>query len=109
MGDENLNIVDQKDQAAPAVDDTQPDVPPVQKAVQPPEIQLNVDPAVAMNLTVQEFDKKIAEAEAVVADLKKQKAAYIYDTNVQALIAAAKQQQQGEGASEEAPKPEGTQ
>lgn len=56
-----------------------------------PEIQINVEPAVAMNLTVQEFDKRIAEAEANVADLKKQKAAFIYDTNVQALIKQAQQ------------------
>jgi len=55
---------------------------------------LNVEPAVAMNITVQEFDKKIAESEANTAELKKQKAAYIYDTNVQLLIAQANQQQQ---------------
>ena len=80
----------------PVIDTTQPDVPaaPVTGPVQPPEINLTVDPATAMNLTVQEFDKKIAEAEANVYNLKKQKAAYIYDTNVKALYSAQQQQKQ---------------
>jgi len=87
---------EEKTPETPVIDTTLPDVPsaPVTESVQPPEISLNVDPATAMNLTVQEFDKKIAEAEAGVYDLKRQKAAYIYDTNVQALIASAQRQQQ---------------
>jgi len=68
--------------------------------VQPPQIQLNVEPGIAMNLTVQEFDKRIAAVEADVAELKKQKAAYIYDTNVNALIAQAKQQQAAANAAQ---------
>ena len=78
---------------------TQPAPQPV--AVKPPEVTLNVDPATAMNVTVQEFEKKIAESEANTAELKKQKAAYIYDTNVQLLIAQANQNKQQ-------PVPEGT-
>ena len=59
-----------------------------------PEINLNVDPGTAINLNAMEYDKKISEAEAVVADLKKQKAAYIYDSNVQSLLAQAQAQKQ---------------
>lgn len=58
-----------------------------------PEINLSVDLVTAINLTAMEYDKKITEAEVVVADLKKQKSAYIYDSNVQALINQSKQQQ----------------
>jgi len=58
-----------------------------------PEINLNVDMLTAINLNVMEYDKKIAVAEAVVADLKKKRAAYIYDANVESLISQAKQQQ----------------
>jgi hypothetical protein len=45
----------------------------------------NVDTMTAMTLEVQKFDKKIAEAEAAVAELKRQKATYIFDTNIQNL------------------------
>ena len=58
-----------------------------------PEIQLNLDRGTAINLNVMEFDKKITEAEAVVADLKKQRSAYIYNANVEALLIQAQQQQ----------------
>lgn len=58
-----------------------------------PEINLNVDAGTALNLTIMEFDKKIGEAEAVVADLKKQRSAYIYDSNVSLLVKQAQQQQ----------------
>ena len=59
-----------------------------------PEINLNVDAVTALNLTVLEYDKKIGEAEAVVSDLKKKRAAFIYDTNIEMLIKQAQQQQQ---------------
>ncbi len=88
---------------APETPQEQPEIPQpeapqgVTKSIQPPQVQLNVDPQTALNITVQEFDKKISEAKAVVAELEKQKAAYIYDTNIQILLAAAQQQQQQEG------------
>ena len=54
-----------------------------------------------------EYDKKITEAEATVYDLKKQRAAFIYDTNVQNLLNQAQKQQQGGPAPEQAaPAPE---
>jgi hypothetical protein len=74
-----------------------------------PEINLNVDAVTALNLTVMEFDKKITEAESVVADLKKQRAAYIYDTNVGLLVRQAQQQGQSpmaEMQSQQSPSPE---
>ena len=46
----------------------------------------DVDVVTAMTLETQKFDKRIAEAESVVAELKKQKAAYIFDTNIQQLL-----------------------
>lgn len=51
------------------------------------QLQIKVDSNVAVTIEVMNFDKKITEAEAVVADLKKQRAGYIYDMNIQALLA----------------------
>ena len=56
-----------------------------------PKIQIDVDPTVLMALKTQEFDKKIAEAKVLVAELEKQKASFIYDTNIQMLINQAEQ------------------
>jgi hypothetical protein len=52
---------------------------------------IDVDAGTAFNLKLQEFDKKISEAELVVATLKKEKASYIYDQNVQSIVLAHKQ------------------
>lgn len=57
------------------------------------DIQINVDQNTHMVIAIQDFDRKIAEAEAVVANLKKDKANYIYETNVKILIAQAQNQQ----------------
>jgi hypothetical protein len=54
------------------------------------DIKIDVDSATLMTLEVQKFDKKIAEMKAQVADLKRQKAAYIFDTNIQILLAKQK-------------------
>jgi hypothetical protein len=51
---------------------------------------IHVDIATAMTIECQRFDKKIAEAEAQVADLKRQKASYIFDTNIQQLLTQKK-------------------
>lgn len=59
-----------------------------------PQVSLNVDPVTAINMNALEFDKKIMEAEAVVSDLKKQRAVYVYEANVQNLMEQARQQQQ---------------
>jgi len=52
--------------------------------------EIVVDTSTAMLIECQRFDKKIAEAKAVVADLKRQKASYIFDTNIQQLLAQKK-------------------
>ncbi len=83
----------QPEAPAPEAPSPQPEAPAPNVAVQPPQVNLTVDPGTAMNITVQEYDKKITESEAATADLKKQKAAYIYDTNVQILLAQAQEQQ----------------
>jgi hypothetical protein len=49
-------------------------------------VKIEIDPASAMALRLQEFDKKIAEAEATVANLKLQRATFLYDTNVQLIV-----------------------
>lgn len=59
----------------------------------PGQINIDVDAQTAVAIKVQEFDKLIAEAEENVASLKKQRAAYIYETNVQNLIKQAQQKQ----------------
>lgn len=61
-----------------------------------PKIQIDVDPTVLMALKTQEFDKKIAEAKVLVAELEKQKASFIYDTNIQMLINQAEQKKKQE-------------
>lgn len=58
------------------------------------DIISNVDVITAMTLETQRFDKRIAEAEAIVADLKRQKASYIFDTNIQQLQLLAQKRAQ---------------
>jgi len=53
--------------------------------------QISIDAGTAFALKLQEFDKKIAESEAVTANLKKEKASYIYDQNVQQIVLAYKE------------------
>jgi hypothetical protein len=48
--------------------------------------KIEVDQATAMTLELQRFDKMIAEGEAHVAELRKQRASLIYDTNVQIIL-----------------------
>ncbi len=50
--------------------------------------QIDIDLGTAFSLKLQEFDKKIAEAELVVATLKKDKISYVYDQNVQQIVRA---------------------
>jgi len=52
---------------------------------------IDVDVGTAFSLKLQEFDKKISEAELVVATIKKDKASYIYEQNVQSIVLAHKQ------------------
>lgn len=56
---------------------------------QPEPIEIDVEPGVAFNLKLQEFDKHISEAEAQVADLKRQRATFVYETNLQAVVQAS--------------------
>ncbi len=53
--------------------------------------EISIDPGTAFNLKLQEFDKKIAEAELAVATLKKEKASFIYDQNVQQIVLVHKE------------------
>ena len=57
----------------------------VEQVAQQPE-SVEVDSGTAFTLKLQEFDKKISEAECVVYDLKKQKASYIYEENVKQVV-----------------------
>ena len=50
------------------------------------QIEIQADAPTIFTLKLQEFDKKITEAEALAAEFKKQKAAFVYDSNVQMLI-----------------------
>jgi hypothetical protein len=67
------------------------EITPVQEAPaatepQPQQEQINIDAGTAFALKLQEFDKKIAEAELAVAQLKKEKISYVYDQNVQQIV-----------------------
>lgn len=55
-----------------------------------PKLEIDVTAEVAFSLKLQEFDKAIAISDAKTAELKMQKAAYVYDTNLQNVIAQAK-------------------
>jgi len=57
-----------------------------------PEMQINLDMQTAMAIRLQEFDKKIAAAELEVAKLKSEKFSYVYDTNVQQIVASHREQ-----------------
>lgn len=59
------------------------------QATEQKPIEIEVEPQVAFNLKLQEFDKAIATAEAQAANLKMQKAAFVYDSNVKTLTDAA--------------------
>jgi len=75
------------------------------KQEQKQDITIDVDEGTAFGLKVQEFDKAIADAEAHAAALKAQKAAYIYQTNLNVVIARSKQQAaQAASPSQEQPK-----
>ena len=56
------------------------------QAVQQPTEHIDIDIGTAFALKLQEFDKRIAEAEFQVASLKKEKLTYIYDQNVQQVV-----------------------
>ena len=47
---------------------------------------INVDAQTIFTLKLQEFDKKITEAELEVARLKNAKCTFIYDSNVQVVL-----------------------
>lgn len=61
---------------------------PVSPEAQAQGEQITIDLGTAFNLKLQEFDKKIAEAELSVATLKRDKSSYIYDENVKQIVAA---------------------
>jgi hypothetical protein len=67
---------------------------------QQPELQIEIDPAAAIQLKLQEFDKKITESEAAAAEYKRQKAAFIYDSNVQYLVQQHKAKEAGQAPAE---------
>jgi hypothetical protein len=67
-----------------------PDEQVVQPQTDQKPLDIEVSPEVAFNLRLQEFDKNIAMAEAQAANLKMQKASFVYDRNIQTLIEADK-------------------
>ena len=78
-----------QDQAFEVVQNPVQQQQPAQAQQQP--IDLEVEPGVAFTMKLQEFDKRIAEAEAVSADLKRQRATFIYETNLQNLVTRQQQ------------------
>ena len=72
---------------------TNPEATPQEATVAPEQESITVDEATAFNLKIMEFDKKIAEAETTVADLKRQKATFVYETNVQNVVSMAKKKE----------------
>lgn len=72
----------------------------------PQPVEINVDAPTAFAVKLQEFDKAIAETEAQAAALKAQKAGFIYQTNIDALVAQdkAKKDQAGQAPAQETTK-----
>jgi hypothetical protein len=68
------------------------------------QMDINIDAGTAFNLKLQEFDKKIANAEWQVASLKKERATYIYDQNVQQIVMAHRESKIRAQVEEEARK-----
>jgi hypothetical protein len=66
--------------------------------------QIIVDAGTAFALKLQEFDKKIAESEFDTYDLRKQRASYVYDQNVQQIVAVHKEKVLKSQVEEEAKK-----
>lgn len=48
--------------------------------------EVSVSEQVMLQLTIMEFDKNIASAEATVYELKRKRADYIYTTNMNAVV-----------------------
>lgn len=67
------------------------------------QITVDVSSEVAFTMKLQEFDRNIAIAEAKVAELKMNKAVFIYDTNLNNVVASAKAAQQTAPADSTAP------
>lgn len=78
MSDLNQQLQETQSAAEVAKDNPQPEGQQ--------KIEISIEPQVAFTLKCQEYDKLIAEAEKQVADLKAQKASYIYDTNTQIIL-----------------------
>ena len=60
------------------------------------EMRIEVTPQVAYNMKLLDFDKKIAEAEALVSNLKKEKIDFIYKTEMDILTQKHIQKQKEE-------------
>ena len=61
----------------------------VQQQPEQKPLEIEVEPQVAFNLKLQEFDKAITAAKAQAANLEAQKAAFVYDRNIQTITEAA--------------------
>jgi len=69
--------------------DQQTSNPQATQAVTAP-VTVNVDANTAFTLKLQEFDKAIGAAKAQAAALEAQKAAYVYDTNLNMIVEQSK-------------------
>jgi hypothetical protein len=66
--------------------------------------QIKVPEEVAYTLKLQQFDKEIATAETKIAELKQQKAEYIFQRNLDIVIKQSKEQMIKQQVEEEAKK-----
>ena len=82
-------VVEAQVSEAPATQEAAPTQE--EKPAQEPRT-INLDAKTAFSLKLIQFDRDIAEAESKVADLKKNKASYVYDTNLQEVLNADMQQ-----------------
>ncbi|MDD5649724.1 MAG: hypothetical protein PHF86_04790 [Candidatus Nanoarchaeia archaeon] len=65
------------------------------------EEQIEIDLNTAFSLKLQEFDKKIADAEVTIATLKRDKVAYILDSNIQQITNAYREKKVRQQLEEE--------
>jgi hypothetical protein len=69
------------------------------------QTKIEVPPVVAANMKIMEYDRQIADAELHVASLKKQRADFVYDANIQEIRRSYQAQQAAAAAPKVEDKP----
>lgn len=91
MSEETKQVIEEPVVEETVVEEPVMEEPVVEEESKDEPLQIQVDGKTAYSMKLLEYDKNIAEAEAAVANLKKEKVAFIYDTQVQGIAEQYKQ------------------